>query len=153
MRTSRESRFACSLVLALAVYAALPSIEWCPIRWADCDFMCEAAAACDGTQSESCAAPASCSGENACALPCDASPDPVPLGDRAWCIHPPVDGLVARDLLLPLPSLGAGLAIVPESVLAPAPPPAARCRVAGAARSPVLAAAHAPPLARAPPHV
>ncbi len=173
-------RRAAPFALGLALWTALPGIEWCSITWEQCRAHCATAAASGhGAAPIACeAAPGAASCRTAeraeaavrglgiactpavtacaatndgCARPCDPASGPAPPGDRAWCIHPPVNALLVRQLELPSPA-SAPLLAIQEAYL----DPQSRTRTAvrlepDRLRSPVLAAPHAPPLARAPP--
>lgn len=166
----KKTRPTASLALMLSLVASLPSLEWCPFPSCDRARSCEATAVTAGASCPAaiaCAAAPECSAagtgrtddarpctaKNVTGLPCDADPDPIPFGDRVWCIHPPVEGVVARDIDLPLPDASAWLATLVRPVDLDVPCPRPKPRVERAPRSPVLALPHAPPLSRAPPAV
>jgi hypothetical protein len=135
MAAARLPRRFAPLTLGLAFWYALPALDWCPLSWDECRAACEEAPA----------------GATACALPCDPEPDPIPAGDRAWCIRALADGLPARAPALSSPDAHIGFAAIAER--APLEPPRrARLDFARAkARPPTLASPHAPPQSRAPP--
>lgn len=174
MRSGRRHPPFATLALGLSLWMALPSLEWCPFRWDACTASCTDAdvvacgtplaaceiagdAACETAGAPSCGSSTAtrcAAGPDAASNPpgaCDASPDPLPLGDRAYCVHPPVDGLLVAPVALDPPGAAALLA-----TLAPAPslqPPAFTPAPATAPRlrPPPLADPHAPPNPRAPP--
>jgi hypothetical protein len=167
------------LALGLALWASLPSLQWCPFSWEECWKLSErsgAAAACvavggpastvavdplhAGTcpaQGGSCASPcdgearACAAGSRSCASPCDRRPDPVPFRDCAWCIRSPIDGVPVRGLDLPSSDAGP---LMYAAVTAPRLRPPARAaleRLESTTACPAIHAPHAPPQSRAPP--
>ena len=148
--------------LLAAALAALPSLEWCPLadwvaRACDSAVNCTdpAATACAVETQDACGAgptgatPAAC--PRASWPACDPEADPLPIGDRLWCVQPPVIALVERADALPAPepfALFAELAAPPA--LSP-PASVVRAGFAPEARPPALREAHAPPQPRAPP--
>jgi len=193
MRFGRWSRRVAPLGLGLALWAALPSLEWCPFSWqqchekldlgsaavgvaAACD-LGEAAAhklgntdACDGctatahtassTRESSPTRTASASSPKATphrgvsartVLPCDPEPDPTPLGDRSYCIHPPADGVAPRTVDVTTPLAPAPHAVATRAPVVPAPPARVVARTRRQAPSPAVALPHTPPQSRAPP--
>ncbi len=149
MKRLRSVRaFAVAAALA-ALAAALPSLDWCPMdSWVA--GACETAARCAST-SIACETPPACAVAAGDAWTCDREPDPLPVGDRVWCIRPPVTALVARADLVPEPQPSTPFAeLVAPLVLQP-PPPRGRERSAGGPGPPVLRDPHGPPQARAPP--
>ncbi len=163
MMLRRLPRRVAPLALVLALWTALPSVEWCPFSWADFvagatteSTTCESGAACDpvcarmmsGTNSGgACATQKTAT----CPLPCDPSPDPLPFGDRAWCVHPPVDALVVSTLHIDPPAALPALATLVPPLVVPPPAASAPRAITTVFQSPVLLAPHAPPLGRAPP--
>lgn len=142
MKRLRSIRaFAVAAALA-ALAAALPSLDWCPMdSWVA--EACETPATCEVAQP--------CTGASGDAWPCDREPDPLPAGDRMWCIRPPVTALVARMDLLPEPRpLTPFAELVAPLVLAP-PAVCARERPGPVPGPPVLRVPHGPPQARVPP--
>jgi hypothetical protein len=146
------------LALGLALWASLPSFEWCPFTWEECRNSCTTAAASSGCAAECGAVPAGACGPIDCAtrnalrvVPCDPEPDPIPFGDRAWCIHAPIDGVPIRGLdLSPLDAGKLIYAAVEAPRLRP-PVRATRERLEIATACPAFHAPHAPPQSRAPP--
>ncbi len=139
------------LTVGLALWAGLPSLEWCPFTWDDCRASCEtteAAVACAAQDREAASA---CETERAPLLPCDPDPDPVPLGDRAWCIHAPIDGVPARGIELAAVDAGPILAEIVEMVRVQPAPAGVSERRDNTVTCPALHAPHAPPQSRAPP--
>ena len=174
MTLRRLSRRVAPLMLGLAVWMALPSLEWCPFTWAECrescdaqsePVACEIAPSCDpicnatmscGTAlpDAECAAPTTETSDAAsCPLPCDPTPDTGPAGDRAWCVHPPVEALVAVSIEIQPPAPAPTLALLAPSIDLE-PPLAESARVVTTVfQPPILVAPHAPPLGRAPPSI
>jgi hypothetical protein len=155
------------LTFALALWAGLPSLEWCPLSWDDCRALCERSeqpvcAAVRASAGAPCAAAGAivadegicgssaegCAEAAGCAIPCDPVADPVPFGDRAWCVRPPLEGVPSRDIEMPSPE--ALPAETVEPLPQPAPPVSAALLDERAVLHPALVA-HAPPLSRAPP--
>jgi hypothetical protein len=140
------------VALAAAAWAALPAIEWCPFTWLEC---VESAGATCGSAASGvaceipCARTSDCNAGASCAIPCDPTPDPLPIGDRAWCVHPALEAIAVRATDAPLPAVLPGL--LPAPIEDPAPAVAALAASDRALLPPVLIAPHAPPLSRAPP--
>jgi len=173
MRSGRWFARVAPLSLGLALWAALPSLSWCPVSWKECRAMfgvanaeagasmeCErvardtrpAAAPARSTPSPARSAPStSHCGAGACSLPCDPDADPAPANDRAWCVRPPADGILTRGVEAPasLSSLAPAVPLRTPAVAAPSSRPMARARRLAAI--PALAIPHAPPQGRAPP--
>ena len=160
MRLTRWPDRLAPLSLGLALWTALPSLQWCTTTWEQCWSRCEAtvAAAESCEDAASCAAPtceslATCAAAepvHACAAAgsCD-SGDPPPFGDRAWCVGMHADGVPTRSLEVAIPAAPSHPAVVIE---APRPAITLAGRMAlPAAPCPGIASAHAPPLTRAPP--
>jgi hypothetical protein len=146
------------IALASAAWAALPSLEWCPFTWLDCVESAQNETECapSGTPCEAagpaarCELPCEAAGSGrSCAIPCDPTADPLPFGDRAWCIHPALDAITVRSVDAPPPALQPG--IVPAPLEAPMPAAATIAAQDRAVLPPVLMAPHAPPQSRAPP--
>jgi hypothetical protein len=155
MTSGRWTRPLTPFVLALASYAALPSLEWCPFRWSECAAACDVAALPGCPRADApCERVTACSSEPACAgapASCDPEQGPIPLDERAWCIHPPFDGVVVRDIGLQEPS-ASGFPAIPVPLVdldVPRAPPDRTLE--RTPLPPALAARHAPPLSRAPP--
>jgi hypothetical protein len=155
------ARSSATIGLLAAAFAALPSLDWCPLReWTAiaCEAL-ESNATCGSSRTTcdadlpSCAREASCDGASAlCKEPlCDPDPDPLPFGDRLWCIRPPVIAIGAKADPLSGPEPCATFALLPSppDLLPPAIVPLAR--PAPLPRPPLLRGAHAPPQPRAPP--
>ncbi len=140
MKRLRSIRaFAAAAVLA-AAGAALPSLDWCPMEaWvaAACEIACETAP--------------TRAGEAPRARPCDPQPDPIPFGDRVWCIRPPVTALLARADGLPEPQSSTPVVDLVERVVLTPPTASARARSGPGPGPPVLRVPHGPSQARAPP--
>ena len=133
------------LALASAAWAALPSLEWCPFTWLECVESAQNETACLPG-----AVPCEAAGSGGtCAIPCDPTADPLPFGDRAWCIHPALDAVTVRPVDAPPPALQPG--IVPAPLDASMPATATIAAQDRAVLPPVLVAPHAPPQSRAPP--
>ena len=158
----RAARSTATIGLLVAAFAALPSLEWCAFRdWTAiaCEALAGADAACASGLPACDVARAACTTEAACdeasapcAEPlCDPEPDPLPFGDRLWCIHPPVTAITAKADPLAGPAPCAAFAWLPS------PPDLAPPAVVTLARPgplplpPLLRGAHAPPRPRAPP--
>ena len=163
MKRSFPIRTLAPLAIALAAWAALPSLEWCPLSWKQCRAACESApvaaanAGCD--EMSECGVDTGCGGMSECggaptaSTPlCDPVPDQnLPFGDRAWCIHPPVDGVPSRGIEMPAPSSGAVFAL-PASARDPVELPGTRIpRLAFAPRFPSCSDSRTRPPTRAPP--
>lgn len=193
MRSRRWSRRVAPVGLGLALWAALPSLEWCPYSWQECrelfgvsvaqaktGMVCDetpghptGSQECDGCSSAPRASRATRDKESTAlastaaatpsaaksarrnagrlSLPCDPDPDPTPLGDRSYCLHPPNEVVAPRTVDVSAPKL-----VVPHAtpVKAPAvPTPAVRAvaRTRKQAPSPSVAIPQAPPQSRAPP--
>ena len=138
--------------------ASLPSLEWCPFTWEQCASSCvtvvaapACAAECGAAPSESCG-PIACATRNALrVLPCDPEPDPIPFGDRAWCIHAPIDGVPVRGLDLPSNDAGQPIYGAVDAPRLHPPVPAAHLGPERATACPAHRAPHGPPQSRAPP--
>ena len=156
-------RFARSFAVAgflAAAVAALPSLEWCPLAGmasSGCELLPRARHSATAASSEeayeattTCESPLACAAMHS--LACDREPDPLPIGDRVWCIRPPWSALVTRADDVPAPHASAPLAVlVVPKVLTP-PLALRRARSGAELRPPTLSEAHAPPQPRAPPH-
>ena len=152
-RASRWPKQFAPLTLGLALWAGLPSLEWCPFSWDACGKSCEVedaapacamAVACGTRVADAC-------GAKAPLLPCDPVPDAVPFGDRAWCIHPPIEGVPVRGIELASFHAEPILAVIVEAPRLPPPAGAVRERLERRTTCPALNAPHAPPQSRAPP--
>lgn len=173
-RVMRPIRFARSYALAgllAASVAALPSLEWCPLAAmasttcvllpraippasaAPNQSACEAANRCDGANAcqaaNTCESPLACAAMNS--LACDREPDPLPVGDRVWCIRPPWSALTVRADDMPAPRASTPLATLVAPLVVAPPSTLARARFGEDPRPPTLRVAHAPPQPRAPP--
>jgi hypothetical protein len=158
--TSRGARsFALGGLLAAAI-AALPSFQWCPLpQWTAA--ACETSATADGPVAcelaTSAGEGAGCGsgGAFACepeATPfCDRFPDPIPAGDKLWCVQPPVIAVLAKTLALDAPESAAPLAILVAPPVLDVPAVASRAAAPPALRPPNRRGSHAPPQPRAPP--
>lgn len=179
MRLARPARGIAPFAIALSLWTALPSLEWCPLSWDECEAACEvgarsaahsgagaggevantcrpgaaqAGASCGPTAAQ---AGASCAGacpprRAATGASQSAPAHGAPAGDRAWCIHPPADGVPTRATALRGPS-SASPALAP---LAHDPITRVAVRIArwvAEVYSPSEADAHARPPTRAPP--
>lgn len=193
MRSGRWSRRVAPLGLALALWAALPSLEWCPLSWQECHellgvsaaqakpgMVCEETPgrptglqeACDGcpsapratsratkepapTATASTASTASAKSARRSAgklsLPCDPDPDPTPLGDRSYCLHPPNEVVAPRIVDVVAPKIATPHAAPVKATVVPPPAVRAVARTRKQAPSPSVALPHAPPQSRAPP--
>ncbi|NOT33070.1 MAG: hypothetical protein HOP12_02755 [Candidatus Eisenbacteria bacterium] len=138
MTNRRRARPIERLALLLSLFMALPAIEWCPFSWSECDVAC--------------ASSPSCSGPSRCGVAPTAAA-PIPQGDRAWCVHRPLEGLLARDVELTQPAATATLAEWFERESLEAPRITAVAWERRPLSVPVRLRPHAPPLARAPPGV
>jgi hypothetical protein len=154
--TSRGARsFALGGLLAAAI-AALPSFQWCALP--------QAAVACETPAQPSACEPATSACEGAScgsdgtvdcepeATPfCDRFPDPLPAGDRLWCIQPPVIAVPAKTLALDAPESVAPLAVLVAPPVLDVPAAASRAATPPAHGPPNRRESHAPPQPRAPP--
>jgi hypothetical protein len=84
-------------------------------------------------------------------LPCDPDPDPAPGGDRAWCIHPPYDGVTPRGADVSTPIVPVPHAMPAKAPAVPSPPSRPVAHARRHAPAPAIALPHAPPQSRAPP--
>jgi hypothetical protein len=154
------------VALGLALWTALPSLEWCPFSWSACAAAASESATCDVACGEAqtlpceaepgvaCDLDAACAGAAAhrgCALPCDPDPDPTPLGDRAWCIRAPIDGMASRGPEVGRPVVHAPLAVLTPPITLRAPSPTRRELVSYEIPRAVSRLARAPIRPRAPP--
>ncbi len=146
--------------LLAAAIAALPSLDWCPLgdwRAVACEVRAEAITPC-GSRDAAYAvdAPPCASAEShaaACAREpfCDPEPDPLPWGDRLWCIRPPVSALGAKADPLATPGPSSSFALAVDPPVLPPPLVVTLARAAPLPQPPHLREAHAPPQPRAPP--
>lgn len=154
---SRGARTLALSGLFAAAIAALPSFQWCPLpRWT-------AAASEESAQPPACEPAtsvcqgASCGSESAAACEpeatpfCDRFPDPLPLGDKLWCIQPPVTAVLAKTLALDAPEPAAPLAVLVAPPVLEVPAVASRASATPVPRPPHPRGSHAPPQPRAPP--
>jgi hypothetical protein len=157
---SRGARTVAAGGLLAACIAALPSFEWCPLpQWtaAACEALAMGAASAPdeggncARETRACAAEGSVACETAPAPFCDRFPDPIPFGDKLWCIRPPVTAIVAKTLALDAPEPVAPLAVLVAPPVLEVPEVARRAAATPAPRPPSLVASHAPPQPRAPP--
>lgn len=127
--------------LLAASAAALPSLEWCPLA----DWLaarCDDVAAC-GTGGMDC--------DPARAPLCDRVSDPIPMGDRLWCVRPPATALAAKTDDLPAPRPSMPLADTDDTLILAPVTAVARDRFGPEPGPPTLRAPHGPPRPRAPP--
>lgn len=155
--TSRGARsFALAGLLAAAI-ASLPTFQWCPLpQWTA--IACEESAQPPAREpATSACEPASCGSEGAVACEpeatpfCDRFPDPIPAGDKLWCIQPPVIAVLAKTPALDAPDQAAPLAVLVAPPVLDVPAVASRAAGTPAPRPPNLRGSHAPPQPRAPP--
>lgn len=157
---SRGARaFALGGLLAAAI-AALPSFQWCPLPQSTA-VACETPAAADGPaacepatsacQSTSCASESAVACEPEATPLCDRFPDPLPVGDKLWCVQPPVIAVLAKTLALDAPESAAPLAMLVAPPVLDVPAVASRAAAPPALRPPNPRGSHAPPQPRAPP--
>lgn len=160
-RMSRRAHVTAAITLLAATVAALPSLDWCPRRDgadATCEATVRSASASASRDAMPCPGGATtcASGQpDACDAPgwpsCEVEPDPLPAGDKFWCIRPPATAIVAKLVPLDAPEASAALAVLAMPPALAPPAVVATTPIAHAPRPPTLRAAHAPPQPRAPP--
>jgi hypothetical protein len=155
----RLARVSATLGLLAGVLAALPSLDWCPLtEWTAiaCEARAEAAPTCAAdfacaVATSDHAREASCGdAPRGCATPlCDPEPDPLPMGDRLWCIQAPVTAVGAKAESLAAPGPTFALLVSPPALTPPTV--VAVAQATSLPRPPLLRGAHSPPQPRAPP--
>jgi hypothetical protein len=170
----RTSRWASALALPLALWSAVPGVQWCPLGWAEvspacyvacvspaaildvgtkrcCERSCPASQGhCAADASDSCpvqAGPFACGPDAPDSAPADRYP-----GGRAYCLGGPSggDGLAPGTLEAPDAS-GPGAALPAEAAVAR--PGSVACPVVAALTRPPPSPIGAVPRGRAPPSV
>lgn len=146
------------LALPIALWSAVPGVQWCAVGWADVSLECFAectverpdcsageAAACDGSALGCLAGVAAC-GLEPCAS--DAEPAEAPAGGRAYCLSGPAGGDAIPTVP---PDASPPLAILPASGWAVRPVSDAGQPLAQATARPPRPSSGAVPRIRAPP--
>jgi len=173
-RSGRTSGWAGALALPLALWSAVPGVQWCPLGWAEvtpaCALACVSPAAildvgsggccerscptsqapCATGDSDSCpiqAGPSACGTETSDSVP----DDPYP-GGRAYCLGGPSGGDGLAPGTLEAPDASGPAAVPPPETDIARPAPGA-CRVAAALAHPPPSPVGANPRSRAPPPV
>lgn len=150
-----------ALALPLALWSAIPGVQWCQVGWAEVSLECFAECSIerpDRSVGEACA-PAVCDGSArgcpagmpACGLaPCGSATEPseAPPAGRAYCLSGPAGG----DAIPPVPlDASPPLAILPAAGWAAMPATVAWHPLAQATARPPRPAGGAVPRIRAPP--
>jgi hypothetical protein len=151
------------LALPLALWSAVPGVQWCPVGWAEVSLECFAECTIERpTEDKACSAvaessPAACDGSARgctagvaeCGLaPCGADDSGEPPGGRAYCLSGPLGG----DGIPPVPlDASPPLATLPVSDWSGAPAEEAERPAVREVARPPTPATGAVPRIRAPP--
>ena len=165
MRPYRSSRWPSALILPVALWSAVPGVQWCPLGWAEvppeCFVACVSPATIlnvgsPGCCEESCGAVASCPPRETCGAeesgPLEGTnPDAPYPGGRAFCLSGPSGGEGVPRGAEVAPDSPGRVAVLPPVILGADLPKRSTFPVVGALPHPPPAPTGAVPRGRAPP--